>query len=66
MLDILEDAEAVAATPRNQPTWSQFMGWCDALTEAGYIPVSISGDFRSFWQVWFGWLARIYADQYTR
>ena len=64
---ILDDAETLAMdNPRNQPTWEQFLGWCDALNEAGYIPVSISGDFRSFWQIWFGWLARIYADQYTR
>ncbi len=63
---ILDDAEAVAATPRNQPTWDQFLGWCDALTEAGYIPVAIEGDFRSFWEMRVGWIARMYADQYTR
>jgi raffinose/stachyose/melibiose transport system substrate-binding protein len=64
---ILEDAETLAMeNPRNQPTWDQFLGWCDALTEAGYIPVSLSGDYTSFWQIWFGWMARIYADQFTR
>lgn len=63
---ILDDAEAVAQTERNQPTWEQFLGWCDALTEAGYIPVAIEGDFRSFWELRFGWMARMYADQYTR
>ncbi|MEZ4619671.1 MAG: ABC transporter substrate-binding protein [Caldilineaceae bacterium] len=63
---ILEDAEALAQTPRNQPTWDQFMGWCDALNEAGYIPVSIAGDYDSFWSGAFGWLARMYADQFTR
>lgn len=63
---ILADAEAVAATDVNQPSWSQFLGWCDALTEAGYIPVAIEGDFSSFWQMRVGWLARMYADQFTR
>ncbi|MEZ4673180.1 MAG: ABC transporter substrate-binding protein [Caldilineaceae bacterium] len=56
---ILEDAEALAQTPRNQPTWDQFMGWCDALNEAGYIPVSIAGDYDSFWSGALGWLAHV-------
>lgn len=63
---ILEEAEEVAATPRNQPTWEQFLGWCDTLTEAGIIPVAIEGDFRSFWEMRVGWIARMYADQFTR
>ena len=63
---ILEEAEALAQTDRNQPTWDQFLGWCDALTEAGYIPVAVEGDFRAFWEFRIGWLARMYADQYTR
>jgi ABC-type glycerol-3-phosphate transport system substrate-binding protein len=63
---ILDDAEAVAATERNQPTWDQFLGWCDALSAAGYIPVAIEGDFRAFWELRVGWLARMYADQFTR
>jgi len=63
---ILEDANTVAKTPRNQPTWSQFIGWCDKLKAAGYTPVAIEGDFRSFWEIRFGWLARMYLDQYTR
>lgn len=63
---ILADAEAVAQTPRNQPTWDQFLGWCDSLSAAGYIPVAIEGDFGSFWEGHFGWLARMYADQFTR
>jgi len=63
---ILADAETLAQTPRNQPTWDQFMGWCDALSDAGYIPVSIAGDYDSFWSGSFGWLARMYADQFTR
>ncbi|MEM7028737.1 MAG: extracellular solute-binding protein [Chloroflexota bacterium] len=63
---ILEEAQAVAATPNNQPTWDQFIGWCDALTEADIIPVAIEGDFRSFWEMRIGWLVRTYADQFTR
>jgi ABC-type glycerol-3-phosphate transport system substrate-binding protein len=63
---ILEEAKALAQTERNQPTWDQFLGWCDKLKEAGYIPVAIEGDFRSFWEFRFGWLARMYLDQYTR
>lgn len=63
---ILDEAEAVATTGRNQPTWDQFLSWCDALSAAGYIPVAIEGDFRSFWEMRVGWLARMYADQYTR
>ncbi|MCD6290614.1 MAG: extracellular solute-binding protein, partial [Anaerolineae bacterium] len=63
---ILDEVEAVHKTPRNQPTWDQFLGWCDKLREAGYIPVAIEGDFRSFWEMRFGWMARMYADQFTR
>lgn len=63
---ILEDAQAVAATSSNQPTWDQLLGWCDALSEAGYIPVALEGDFRSFWEFRVGWLMRMYADQFTR
>ncbi|MGH2533136.1 MAG: ABC transporter substrate-binding protein [Thermomicrobiales bacterium] len=63
---ILAEAEELAQTETNQPTWDQFMGWCDKLTEAGYIPVAIEGDYRSFWELRFGWLARMYLDQFTR
>jgi raffinose/stachyose/melibiose transport system substrate-binding protein len=63
---ILAEAQALAQTPTNQPTWDQFMGWCDKLREAGYIPVAIEGDYRSFWELRFGWMARMYLDQYTR
>lgn len=63
---ILQEAEELAQTATNQPTWEQFLGWCDRLREAGYIPVAIEGDYRSFWELRFGWLARMYLDQYTR
>ncbi len=63
---ILAEAEELAQTDTNQPTWDQFMTWCDKLTEAGYIPVAIAGDYDSFWSGAFGWLARMYLDQFTR
>jgi ABC-type glycerol-3-phosphate transport system substrate-binding protein len=63
---ILAEAEKLAQTDKNQPTWDQFMDWCDKLTAAGYIPVAIEGDYRSFWELRFGWLARMYLDQFTR
>jgi raffinose/stachyose/melibiose transport system substrate-binding protein len=63
---ILAEAEQLAQTSTNQPTWDQFMGWCDKLTAAGYIPVAIEGDYTSFWELRFGWLARMYLDQFTR
>jgi len=63
---ILGEAEQLAQTDTNQPTWDQFMSWCDKLTEAGYIPVAIEGDYTSFWEIRFGWLARMYLDQFTR
>lgn len=63
---IAADVQKVAAGEKNQPTWEQFLGWCDALKKAGYIPVAIEGDFRSFWELRFGWMARMYADQFTR
>jgi len=50
----------------SQPTWSQFIGWCQTLKDAGYIPLAIEGDARSFWEMRVGWLMRMYADQYTR
>lgn len=63
---ILEEARALAQTDRNQPTWDQFLGWCDKLSAAGFIPVAIEGNYTSFWEVRFGWLARMYLDQFTR
>lgn len=63
---ILKEAEELAQTDKNQPSWDQFLDWSDKLTAAGYIPVAIEGDYQSFWQLRFGWLARMYLDQYTR
>ncbi len=63
---ILQEAQDIAKTARNQPTWTQFMGWCDKLKTAGYIPVALEGDFSAFWELRFGWMAREYLDQFTR
>jgi ABC-type glycerol-3-phosphate transport system substrate-binding protein len=63
---ILQEAQELANTDANQPTWDQFLDWCDKLTDAGYIPVAIEGDYHSFWEMRFGWLARMYLDQFTR
>ncbi|MBN1283907.1 MAG: carbohydrate ABC transporter substrate-binding protein [Anaerolineae bacterium] len=63
---LTDEMEALAAADLNQPTWDQFLGWCDTLSAAGYIPVAIEGDFRSFWEMRIGWMARMYADQFTR
>lgn len=63
---ILEEAQTLAGTERNQPTWSQFIGWCDKLKTAGYLPVAIEGDFNALWTGRAGWMARMYLDQYTR
>lgn len=49
-----------------QPTWDQFIGWCQKIKDAGYIPVALEGSAASFWSMRVGWLMRMYADQYTR
>ncbi|MCE5260307.1 MAG: ABC transporter substrate-binding protein [Chloroflexi bacterium] len=49
-----------------QPTWDQFIGWCQKIKDAGYIPLAIEGSASSFWEMRVGWLMRMYADQYTR
>jgi len=63
---ILEEAEELAKTEFNQPTWSQFLSWCDKLKDAGYFPVAIEGDEASLKAVRWQWMYRIYADQFFR
>lgn len=46
--------------------WAEFMTTCAKLQEAGYIPVSVPGDFNSFWSETVGWLCRILGDAYLR
>jgi len=50
----------------SQPTWDQFIGWCQKIKDAGYIPFAIEGDYTSFWSMRVGWMMRAYSDQYTR
>jgi ABC-type glycerol-3-phosphate transport system substrate-binding protein len=47
-------------------TWDELIAVCDKLLAAGYQPISIAGDFDSFWAGAMGWLAQIYVDQTTR
>ena len=56
--------EEVGVTPPK--TWDEFIAVCDKLLAAGYQPLSMSGDFNSFWAMQMGWLAQIYMDQTTR
>ncbi len=43
-------------------TWDEMAGWMEKAREAGYIPLSIGGDFQEFWEMRIGWLARMYQD----
>lgn len=47
-------------------TWNELIAACEKIAAAGYQPVSIPGDFNSFWAGTMGWLSQIYADQTTR
>lgn len=47
-------------------TWDEFVTVCEKIAAAGYQPISIGGDYDSFWSGEMGWLAQIYADQTTR
>lgn len=47
-------------------TWSELVDVCEKISAAGYQPITIAGDFDSFWSGAMGWLAQIYADQTTR
>jgi len=50
----------------SQPTWDEFVVWCEKIKAAGYIPVAQAGDYNAFWSGSFGWVVRTYSDQYTR
>ncbi len=47
-------------------TWVEFVDVCEQLQLAGYQPLAVPGDFKSFWEMQVGWLAQIYLDQTTR
>jgi ABC-type glycerol-3-phosphate transport system substrate-binding protein len=46
--------------------WDELVAISKKLKAKGYIPWAVEGDYRSFWEMRIGWIARIYADQYTR
>ncbi|QHQ62979.1 extracellular solute-binding protein [Anaerocolumna sedimenticola] len=47
-------------------TWDELAAACEKVKAAGYQPISMPGDYNSFWSGTMGWLAQIYADQTTR
>lgn len=47
-------------------TWKEFISVCDKLQKAGYQPLSVAGDFNSFYAGQMGWLTQVYTDQTTR
>lgn len=59
--DIFDEVGVTAPT-----TWDEFVTVCEKLDAAGYQPISMAGDFNSFWSGAMGWLAQIYVDQTTR
>lgn len=56
--------EEVGVTPPT--TWAELVDVCEKIQAAGYQPLSVPGDFDSFWSTTMGWLSQIYADQTTR
>ncbi len=59
--DIFEEAGAEVPT-----TWDEFVETCETLQEHGVQPITMAGDFNSFWAGAMGWLAQVYTDQTTR
>lgn len=55
--------EAGVEAPTN---WNELVEVSEKIAAAGYQPMSIPGDYNSFWAGTMGWLAQIYADQTTR
>lgn len=56
--------EQVGVTP---PTnWDELIDVCEKIKAAGFVPIAISGNANSFWEMTMGWLFRVYADQYWR
>lgn len=46
--------------------WDDLIVACEHLSANGIIPLAIGGDYASFWSWQFGWLYRVYTDQYFR
>lgn len=43
-------------------TWEEFMEVCQAIKDAGYIPVAMPGDKESYWGGVVGWVVRLFTD----
>lgn len=60
--EIFEEA-GVTEVPE---TWDELIAACEKIQAAGYQPISMAGDYDSFFSGAMGWLAQIYTDQTTR
>ncbi len=47
-------------------TWDELVEVCEKLYAAGYQPISVEGDYDSFYAMRMGWIARNYIDQTNR
>ena len=47
-------------------TWDEMVEVCEKLYAADYQPISIEGDYKSFYEMRMGWLCRNYIDQTNR
>ncbi|MBQ8610187.1 MAG: extracellular solute-binding protein [Oscillospiraceae bacterium] len=46
--------------------WDEFVEVCEKIYDAGYQPISIEGDYNSFYAWRMGWLSRMFTDQAYR
>ena len=47
-------------------TWDELVDVCEKIYAAGYQPISVEGNLKSFYEMRMGWLARCYGDQTYR
>lgn len=47
-------------------TWDELVDVCKKISDSGYQPIALAGNYDSFYSGQMGWLAQIYADQTTR
>jgi len=47
-------------------TWEEFMEVCEAIKQAGFVPVAMAADAEAFWTSSLGWLVRLLGDAYIR
>lgn len=60
-IDMFEECGVTAPT-----TWDELVACCEALYAKGYQPISVEGDYQSFYAMRMGWLCRNYIDQTNR